>query len=117
MNPYSLFGLLGLGGVVLAAILLSPFTGGIVAWFIAINASALAIYRFDKSLAQSGKLRVPELILLLMEALGGTVGVVIAMWFIRPRHKIQSGGFLLWFFLILLLQVAGVIAFLYFYKA
>lgn len=115
MNPYFLFGLLGLGGAALATVLLSQIINPIVAWMVAISLSAIIIYRVDKSAAQAGGLRVPEVILLLLEAVGGTIGAGFAMWMIRPRHKTQSGGFLLWFFAILVIQILGVAAF-YFLK-
>ena len=112
MNPYLLFGLLGLGGAALVAVLLSQIIHPIAAWLAVSNLSALVMYRADKSLAQSDQLRVPEMILLMLEAVGGTFGAGFAMWGIRPRHKTQSGGFLSWFFGILVLQV--LLAFLFF---
>ncbi len=75
-----------------------------LAWLAAINVVAMATYRYDKYVAGSRWTRVPERVLLLQEALGGTVGAAIAMWLIRPRHKTRSWGFLLWFVLILLCQ-------------
>jgi uncharacterized membrane protein YsdA (DUF1294 family) len=110
-NPYVLFALLGLGGAALVTLLLSQFVSPLLAWLGAINLSALVIYRFDKSAAQAGRLRVPEAILLVLEAIGGTIGAWFSMWMMRPRHKTQSGGFLFWFFAILALQVLGVVLF------
>jgi uncharacterized membrane protein YsdA (DUF1294 family) len=113
VNPYLLFSLLGLGGAVLVTVLLSLFTSPMIAWLVAINLSAVIIYRVDKSAAQAERLRVPEVILLLLEAVGGTIGAWFAMWMMRPRHKTQSGGFLVWFFAILALQVLGVAGFFF----
>ncbi len=114
MNPFLLFGLLGLGGAALVTVLLSQIIliHPIAAWLVGINLSAIVIYRVDKTAAQAGSLRVPEPILLLLEAVGGTIGAWFAMWMMRPRHKTQSGGFLVWFFGILVLQV--LLAFLFF---
>ena len=112
-NPYLLFGLLGLGGAVLVAVLLALVISPIIAWLVAINLSAVLIYRVDKSAAQAGRLRVPETILLLLEAVGGTIGAWFAMWMMRPRHKTQSGGFLAWFFSILVMQVLIVAGFFF----
>ena len=50
--------------------------------------------------------------ILLLEAIGGTIGAWFAMWILRPRHKTQSGGFLFWFFAILVLQITGMVMFL-----
>ncbi len=77
-----------------------------LAWLVAVNLVAIVTYRYDKLIAGSQCTRVPERVLLLLEAFGGTLGAAIAMWLIRPRHKTKSWGFLLWFGLILLLQVA-----------
>ncbi len=112
-NPYVLFALLGLGGAALVTLLLSQFVSPLLAWLGAINLSALVIYRFDKSAAQAGRLRVPEAILLSLEAFGGTIGAWFAMWLMRPRHKTQAGGFLFWFFAVLAFQVLGVILFFF----
>ena len=119
MNPYLLFGWLGLGGAGLVTVLLSQFIHPIAAWIMAINLSAMVMYRSDKALAQSNqldKLRVPEMILWLLETVGGTIGAVIAMWFIRPRHKTQSPDFLLPFFGIALLQLILVVLYFVFWK-
>jgi uncharacterized membrane protein YsdA (DUF1294 family) len=116
MNPYLLFGLLGLGSAALVAVLLSPIIPPIVAWLVGINLSAILIYRVDKTAAQAGNLRVPEAILLLLEFVGGTIGAWFAMWMIRPRHKTQSGGFLIWFFGILVLQVLLALLFFFIVK-
>ncbi len=83
---------------------LNPF----LAWLVAVNIVAIAMYRYDKSVAGSARTRVPERVLLLLEAIGGTVGAAIAMWVLRPRHKTKSVGFLFWFVLILLLQAAAI---------
>ncbi len=112
-NPYVLFGLLSLGGAALVTALLTLFISPIIAWLVAINLSAVIIYRIDKSAAQAERLRVPEAILLLLEAVGGTIGAWFAMWMMRPRHKTQSGGFLIWFFAILALQILGVAGFFF----
>jgi uncharacterized membrane protein YsdA (DUF1294 family) len=113
MNPYLLFGLLGLGGAALVSVLLSQIINPITAWLVGINLSAIIVYRVDKTAAQTGRLRVPEAILLILEAVGGTIGAWLAMWMLRPRHKTQSSGFLVWFFAILAIQVAGVAVFFF----
>jgi uncharacterized membrane protein YsdA (DUF1294 family) len=114
MNPFLLFGLLGLGGAAIVAGLIFQISNNpVIAWLIGINLSALVLYRVDKNAAQAGRLRVPEAILLLLEAVGGTMGAAIAMWMMQPRHKTQSGGFLAWFFAILVLQIFGIGAFVF----
>jgi uncharacterized membrane protein YsdA (DUF1294 family) len=116
VNPYLVFGLLGFGSAGLATVLFAQFIPPVAAWIIAINLSALVMYRADKALAPTNTTRVPELILWLLEAIGGTIGAIIAMWFIRPRHKTQSGDFLFGFFVILVLQLALIVAYFVFWK-
>jgi uncharacterized membrane protein YsdA (DUF1294 family) len=103
--PYLLFGSLGFGIAAIATALLVRFTHPLAAWGLAINLSALVVFRLDKTLAIANSLRVPEKVLLMLEAVGGTPGAAFAMWVIRPRHKTQSGGFLLQFFVILTIQL------------
>jgi uncharacterized membrane protein YsdA (DUF1294 family) len=111
-NPYWRFGLLSLGGALVLALILSLLINPILAWLVSVNIAALILFRYDKSVAGSRRTRVPEAILLLLEAAGGTAGAAIAMWVIRPRHKTQSTGFLGGYLLILFLQL-GVILVLY----
>ncbi len=105
-NPFWQFGLLSLVATFALMLGISIVLSPPLAWLVAINIVAMATYRYDKAVAGSRWTRVPERVLLLQEALGGTVGAAIAMWLIRPRHKTKSWGFLLWFVLILLLQGA-----------
>ena len=110
-NPYWRFGLLSLGSAFVLALVLSLAFSPIVAWLVSVNIAAVILFRYDKSVAGSGRTRVPEAILLLLETAGGTAGAAIAMWFIRPRHKTQSGGFIACYLLILLLQLAAILIF------
>lgn len=96
--------------------MLSQFIDPIAAWIVAINLSALVTYRADKALAPTNTTRVPELSLWMLEAVGGTLGAAIAMWFIRPRHKTQSADFLLGFFVILVTQLVLIAAYFVLWK-
>ena len=105
-NPYWRFGLTSLGAAIVLAAILALVIPSLYAWLVAINFIAIITYRYDKAIAGSPKTRVPEMILLLLEAVGGTIGAIIAIWLIQPRHKSQSAGFLTWFLIILFLQAA-----------
>jgi uncharacterized membrane protein YsdA (DUF1294 family) len=105
-NPFWRFSLLSFVSALLLTFGISFVLSPPLAWLVAINLVAIATYRYDKLIAGSQRTRVPERVLLLQEAFGGTLGAAIAMWLIRPRHKTKSWGFLLWFGLIFLLQVA-----------
>jgi uncharacterized membrane protein YsdA (DUF1294 family) len=95
------------------AIVISLALNLAIAWLVSVNTVAIVLFRYDKLVAGSGRTRVPEAVLLLLEALGGTAGAAIAMWFIRPRHKTQSGGFIARYFLVLFLQLAAILMFYY----
>jgi uncharacterized membrane protein YsdA (DUF1294 family) len=112
-NPYWHFGLLSLGSAIALAVGVSFVLNPILAWLVAINIVTVAMYRYDKYVATCTRTRVPERVLLSLEAVGGTIGAAFAMWVLRPRHKTKSVGFLFWFFLILVVQAAGVAGALY----
>ncbi len=106
--PYWQFGLLSLGSAIMLAAGISFVLHPLLAWLVAINIITVATYRYDKFTATSTRTRVPERVLLVLEAVGGTIGAAFAMWVLRPRHKTKSVGFLVWFVSILLVQAAGV---------
>jgi uncharacterized membrane protein YsdA (DUF1294 family) len=114
-DPIYRFGLLSFGGAALGALALvaARLLELPTAWLVAINLAALVTYRYDKAVAGSARTRVPEAVLLLLEAAGGTVGAAAAIWLIRPRHKSRSGQFLVWFFAIFVLQALAIAAFLW----
>jgi len=113
-NPYWRFSVLSLGAAIVLTAVLSFWIHPVLAWLVVINLVAVVTYRYDKAIAGSRRMRVPERVLLLLEAVGGTIGAAIAMWLVLPRHKNQSPGFLTWFLLIAFLQIAIIFAYFYF---
>jgi len=82
---------------------------GVLSWLLAINLVALLAYGYDKWVAGSKRTRVPELVLLGLTVVGGTLGAVVGMcWF---QHKTAKGSFQLKLGLIFLVQVALVVAY------
>ena len=78
------------------------------AWYLAIiNAVAIAAYGWDKLCAIRKWWRVPELTLLGLAAIGGSVGALVAMKLFR--HKTLHLKFKYGVPLILALQVAGLV--------
>ncbi len=61
----------------------TPFTGGLLL----INLITFAVYGYDKSCARRGAWRVPEMRLLLLAAVGGSVGALLAMFLFRHKTK------------------------------
>jgi uncharacterized membrane protein YsdA (DUF1294 family) len=68
------------------------FSGMILATYaIIINAITYFLFSFDKRAAERGDSRIPEKTLLMVSALGGSVGAVMAQQ--RFRHKTQKQPF------------------------
>ena len=83
-------------------------------WYlIAINLVALLVYGWDKLCAKKQWWRVPELTLLALAALGGSIGAWVAMRLFR--HKTLHLKFKYGVPLILVLQIAGLV-YLHFFR-
>ena len=63
----------------------------IIIYGIVINLIAFAMYGIDKLRARRGGRRTPERILLIMSAIGGSMGAIVAMQLLR--HKTQHAQF------------------------
>jgi uncharacterized membrane protein YsdA (DUF1294 family) len=75
----------------------------IIIYLILINIGTAVMYVIDKIKARNNSWRIRERTLLLLALAGGSVGAVFAMKFFR--HKTKKESFLLWFVLIIALQV------------
>jgi uncharacterized membrane protein YsdA (DUF1294 family) len=72
-------------------------------YLIAINIAAFLLYCYDKLIScHEEATRIPNLLLLGLAAVGGSVGALVGIYCVR--HKIRDGYFLLRFWLILLAQ-------------
>lgn len=79
-------------------------------YFAVINTVAVAVYGWDKLCAKRKWWRVPEMTLLAVALLGGSIGAIVAMRIFR--HKTLHLKFKYGLPFILLLQIAG-LAYLY----
>ena len=78
--------------------------------FAAVTILSILITVYDKNAARRGKWRIPEATLLILAALGGSVGMYITMRLIH--HKTRKKKFMVGIPLIFLLQAATAV-FLY----
>lgn len=73
-------------------------------YLLLVNIVALMLYGIDKWKAKRGAWRIPEATLLIVAAIGGSIGALVGMWLFR--HKTKHLKFTLGVPLILLLQIA-----------
>lgn len=67
------------------------------------NATVFLLCGYDKSIAGSSAMRVPEVILIIFSLLGGSIGLLLGMNFFR--HKTRKASFQLKVLVILLIQI------------
>lgn len=82
----------------------------LLAWLLAINAVTFLTYGYDKGIAGSKMMRVPEAILLTLALAGGTVGAMAGMRVYH--HKTAKADFQFKFALIVIVQI--VLLFVYY---
>jgi|GEM_PF-403610 len=71
-------------------------------WLIAVTLVSLLIFGYDKAIAGSGRIRIPEKVLLALCATGGTVGALMGMRLFR--HKTCKVPFISKLLTILMVQ-------------
>jgi uncharacterized membrane protein YsdA (DUF1294 family) len=111
-NPYRLYGFLFGGLAVLLAALIWWLTARfdlLLSWLIAITAVTFAAYGYDKSIAGSDKVRVPERVLLGLTFAGGTIGALIGMRVFH--HKTIKESFRRKFWAVVVLQIVIVLVY------
>ncbi|SHL35840.1 DUF1294 domain-containing protein [Flavobacterium saccharophilum] len=72
-------------------------------YFLFLNIFVFILAGYDKYLARKNKRRIPENTLFLLEAIGGTIGLLLAM--LLFRHKTSKPSFIVKFFGIFLIQI------------
>lgn len=79
-------------------------------YFIAISLLTLLVYGIDKSRAMNKGWRIPESTLHILSLLGGWPGAIIGQQVFR--HKRRKGGFMVAFWLTVILNCAALAAYL-----
>jgi len=104
-SPYLIFGLLS-ATIVVAIFALFYFyfkVNPIIGYLIAINITTFFLYGYDKAIASTNRLRIPENNLHALAILGGSPAGLSAQKFFR--HKTIKGSFQLIYWLIVLGQI------------
>ena len=109
MSPFTLYTILtfGISLALAAAGVLWLRLDPILSWLLAVNLVAFLTYGYDKSIAGSGKMRVPERVLLLLALAGGSPAALLGMRLFH--HKTAKSSFQQKFWLVLLIQAILVI--------
>jgi len=111
-SPYALFGLISI--IIVASLFgllyFYHISTPIIGYIIAINITTFLLYGYDKMIASTDKLRVPEYNLHALALLGGSPAGLSAQKFFR--HKTLKGSFQLIYWFIVLGQI-GLIYWLY----
>ncbi|HRQ37461.1 MAG TPA: DUF1294 domain-containing protein [Chloroflexota bacterium] len=89
---------------VLVLMQLISFLDALWAWLISITVVTFFTYGYDKVIAGSARLRVPENALLALAFVGGTVGALGGMALFR--HKTSKRSFQMKLIIVLLVQAA-----------
>jgi uncharacterized membrane protein YsdA (DUF1294 family) len=109
VRPVTLFAILTFGAslALAAAGVLWLRLEVMLAWLLAVNLVTFLTYGYDKSIAGSGRVRVPERVLLLLALAGGSPAALLGMRLFH--HKTAKSSFQQKFWLVLLLQAILVI--------
>jgi uncharacterized membrane protein YsdA (DUF1294 family) len=110
MSPLRLFGSLALLTAVLGAVGLWWALGlpnralpWFASWLASVNAVAFVCFGLDKWFAARDRLRIPEVVLHGLSALGGSPGAFLGMK--TFRHKTIKGSFRIFFWCIVVIQL------------
>jgi uncharacterized membrane protein YsdA (DUF1294 family) len=99
----------GLAVVATLALALGVHLNLVLSWLASINVVTFFTYGYDKSIAGSKRTRVPETALLLLALAGGTIGALLGMG--AFHHKTSKTSFRLKFGIVLVVQIALLVAF------
>ena len=76
-------------------------------WIASVSIASFFTYGYDKSIAGKGVTRIPEVVLHLLTALGGTIGSFAAMRIFH--HKTQKTPFQVVFWVIVAIQIVVIV--------
>jgi uncharacterized membrane protein YsdA (DUF1294 family) len=86
-----------------------------LAWLLAITVATFLTFGYDKRIAGSHRMRVPEMTLLLLTGVGGTLGAMAGMAVFH--HKTSKSSFQLRFWMVVVLQIMVIASFVLWIRA
>jgi len=104
-------GLLGAVALILAFHPAPTWATYLGAWLFSINVVAFGYYGYDKGQARRTSRRVPEVVLHGLSVAGGSLGAYAGMQLFR--HKTIKGSFRIFFWFVVVMQVALIAAIVY----
>lgn len=106
-SPYLIFALvsIAIGLTIFFILKLKTDTHTLINYIISINITTFLLYGYDKFIASTNALRVPELNLHALSLLGGSPAGLVAQKFFR--HKTVKSSFQTLYWLIVSLQIGG----------
>jgi len=118
MNPYLVFGLVGaiLGAVLFVLLYGTTTWHPYLAWLAGWSVTTFVLYGLDKALAKVRGVRVPELILNLLAAVGGFLGGWLGMLVFRHKSNFRRHP-VIWAVLALSTAAHAVLLYLWLLKA
>ena len=108
-SPVSIFAAAAL--IIAAAVSALAIYGAatpLIGYAAGISAATIALYGYDKQAAVKNRLRVPEKVLHVLALLGGSPAALLSQKMFR--HKTSKASFRIWFWLIVALQLAAIVA-------
>jgi uncharacterized membrane protein YsdA (DUF1294 family)/cold shock CspA family protein len=116
VSPFKFFtgSVIGLAIITYAICIIYGGLTPLPSYLLAINFALFTLCGFDKSSADSTATRVPEKVLYAFAALGGSLGLILAMYLFR--HKTQKPSFQLAVGVIIIAQIIGLKYLLQFFK-
>lgn len=105
-SPFLRYGLVSIILCLLFSIYFAQKMDFFMSYFCAINLVIFILYGYDKIIAGSDKLRVPENIFHFLALIGATPAAFVAQIFFR--HKTLKGSFQAMFWMIALLQIGSI---------
>jgi uncharacterized membrane protein YsdA (DUF1294 family)/cold shock CspA family protein len=106
-SPVTLFGVISLVLIVLLSGYLAQTWNFVLAYLLGINVVTVLMYGYDKAIASSNRVRVPEKVLHGLAMLGGSPAALFAQLFFR--HKTVKASFQLSYWAIVLVQVVLIV--------